>query len=452
MNEREELKNIEQMLEEKDYKALRSCLLDMQPADIADLFSNISEDEIPLVFRLLPKDLAAEAFAFMDSEVQETLIGVFSDRELTSVMSGLFVDDMVDMIEEMPANFVRRIIQSAPKEKRDQINMILKYPKNSTGTIMTTEFVDLKEHMTQNDVFRIIRESGVTKETVYICYVTDSSRHLIGFLSIKDLITHNDPGATVGDIMERDVISANALDDKEDSVNTMKKYGFMALPVTDGENRLIGIVTVDDAMEVIEDEISEDIEIMAAITPSEKTYFKTSVFSTWCKRVPWLLFLMISSVFTSKILQHYEGRLAANAALIAFMPVIMGTAGNAGGQSSATIIRALSMEEVRIRFDDLFHIIGKELLVSALCGITLAVVNFLKMMAIDNVSVMVAVSVSLCICLIVVVAKIIGALLPLGAKKIGLDPAVMASPLITTICDAISLILYFKIAEIILGI
>ncbi len=452
MNEREELKNIEQMLEEKDYKALRSCLLDMQPADIADLFSNLSEDEIPLTFRLLPKDLAAEAFAFMDSEVQETLIGVFSDRELTSIMSGLFVDDMVDMIEEMPANFVRRIIQSAPKEKRDQINMILKYPKNSTGTIMTTELVELKEHMTQSDVFRLIRESGVTKETVYICYVTDSSRHLIGILSIKDLITHNDPDATVGEIMERDVISANALDDKEDSVNTMKKYGFMALPVTDGENRLIGIVTGDDAMEVIEDEIAEDIEIMAAITPSEKTYFKTSVLSTWSKRVPWLLFLMISSVFTSKILQHYEGRLAANAALIAFMPVIMGTAGNAGGQSSATIIRALSMEEVRLRFDDLFHIIGKELLVSGLCGVTLAVVNFLKMMAIDNVSVMVAVSVSLCILLIVIVAKIIGALLPLGAKKIGLDPAVMASPLITTICDAISLILYFKIAEIILGI
>jgi len=452
MDERDEIKEIERLLEEKDYITLRSIMADAQPADTALWFGEIDEDNLPLLFRLLPKDLAADCFAFMEPDVQELLIGVFSDKELTSVLDRLFVDDMVDIIEEMPANVVHRIIQNAPPEKRNQVNMILRYPKDSAGSIMTTEFVELKTYMTREDVFRIIRRSGVTKETIYDCYVTDSARRLIGVLSVKDLIINPDENATVGEIMVEEVISANAMDDQLDAVNTMKKYGFMALPVTDAENRLVGIVTGDDAMTIIEEETTEDIEIMAAITPSEKTYFRTSVFETWVSRIPWLLFLMISSVFTSKILQFFEGRLTANAALIAFMPVIMGTAGNAGGQSSATIIRALSMEEIRIRFGDIFRIIGKELMVSVMCGVTLAVVNFLKMLAIDNVTAGVAVTVSVTIALIVVAAKIIGALLPLGAKRIGLDPAVMASPFITTICDALSLLLYFKAASIILGI
>jgi len=452
MDEREEIKEIERLLEEKDYISLRKMFVDAQPADMAVLFGEINEDDVPILFRLLPKNLAADSFAFMEPEVQEMLIGVFSDKELTSVLDRLFVDDMVDIIEEMPANVVHRIIQNAPPEKRNQVNMILRYPKDSAGSIMTTEFVELKAYMTREDVFRIIRNSGVTKKTIYDCYVTDAARRLIGVLSVKDLIINPDENATVGEIMVEEVISASAMDDQRDAVNTMMKYGFLALPVTDAENRLIGIVTGDDAMTIIEEETTEDIEIMAAITPSEKTYFRTTVMETWLSRIPWLLFLMISSVFTSKILQFFEGRLTANAALIAFMPVIMGTAGNAGGQASATIIRALSMEEIRIRFGDIFRIIGKELLVAAMCGVSLAIVNFLKMLAIDNVTVGVAVTVSVTIALIVVVAKIIGALLPLGAKRIGLDPAVMASPFITTICDALSLLLYFKAASLILGI
>ncbi len=452
MEERDEINVIEQMLEQKDYISLRSRLIEEMPADIAALFAELPEDELPVVFRLLPKELAAESFAFMDSEVQELLINVFSDRELNSIIQGLYVDDMVDIIEDMPANVVKRIIQNTPHEKREQVNTILRYPKNSTGTIMTTEFVELKVGMTRDQVFKIIRDSGVTKETVYDCYVTDSARHLIGVLSVKDLIMNPNDDATVGEIMESDVISANVLDDQEDTVDVMKKYSFYALPVTDAENRLVGIVTGDDAMTVIEDETTEDIEIMAGMTPSEKTYFKTSVFSTWLNRIPWLMFLMISSVFTSKILQYFETRLTTNAALIAFMPVVMGTAGNAGGQASATIIRALSMDEIRMRFSDVLRIIWKELRVAVFCGISLAIVNYFKMMLIDNVTPGVAVTVSLSICSIVIIAKIIGALLPVGAKKIGLDPAVMASPFITTICDALSLLLYFRVAAIILGI
>ena len=441
---------IQELLSKKDYMTLRSTLIEMQPADIAVLLGEVPADDIPILFRLLPKEMAAECFAFLDTDVQETLIGIFSDRELWNVIAGLYVDDMVDIIEEMPANVVKRIIKNAPYEKREQINMILRYPKNSAGTIMTTEFVELKTYMTREQVFQNIRESGVQKETVYDCYVTDPSRHLIGVISVKDLIMSEDEHATVGDLMETDVIAANVLEDRESVVGTMKKYGFVALPVTDGENRLVGIVTSDDALVVIEDESTEDIEMMAAITPSEKTYFKTTVFETWKKRIPWLLFLMLSSVFTSKILQYFEGQLTANGVLISFIPMLMGTAGNAGGQVSVTIIRCLSVGEVRM--GDILKIIWKEFRVSIFCGITLAVVNFLKMLAVDNVTIGVALTVSITISLTVVVAKFIGGLLPVVAKRIGFDPAVMASPFITTICDVVSLLLYFKVASLLLGI
>lgn len=441
---------IQELLSKKDYMTLRSTLIEMQPADIAVLLGEVPADDIPILFRLLPKEMAAECFAFLDNDVQETLIGIFSDRELWNVIAGLYVDDMVDIIEEMPANVVKRIIKNAPYEKREQINMILRYPKNSAGTIMTTEFVELKTYMTREQVFQNIRESGVQKETVYDCYVTDPSRHLIGVISVKDLIMSEDEHATVGDLMETDVIAANVLEDRESVVGTMKKYGFVALPVTDGENRLVGIVTSDDALVVIEDESTEDIEMMAAITPSEKTYFKTTVFETWKKRIPWLLFLMLSSVFTSKILQYFEGQLTANGVLISFIPMLMGTAGNAGGQVSVTIIRCLSVGEVRM--GDILKIIWKEFRVSIFCGITLAVVNFLKMLAVDNVTIGVALTVSITISLTVVVAKFIGGLLPVVAKRIGFDPAVMASPFITTICDVVSLLLYFKVASLLLGI
>lgn len=442
--------NFEELIEQKDYVTLRSIFSKMPPADAAQNIEELPEDSIPIVFRLLPKELAADCFAFMSTEAQQNLISVFSDKELGSVISGLFVDDTVDIIEEMPANVVKRIISNASPEKREQINMILKYPKNSAGTIMTTEFVELKSEMTRGEVFANIKKSGVNKETIYDCYVTDRARHLIGVVSVKDLIIDAEDDTLCADIMETDVISANALDDREEVVNMMKKYGFLALPVTDGENRLIGIVTGDDAMTVIEDESTKDIEIMAAITPYEKTYFMTSVMETWKKRIPWLLFLMISSIFTSKILQYFESQLTANAALIAFMPMLMGTAGNAGGQVSVTIIRSMSVGEVKI--SDIFKVIWKEFRVSIVCGVTLAAVNFLKMLALDNVTLGVALTVSITISITVVIAKFIGSTLPMAAKKIGLDPAVMASPFITTLCDALSLLLYFKVASIILGI
>lgn len=444
------INEIQKLLINKDYVTLRRTLMELPAADIAVLLGEFPADDIPILFRLLSKEMAAECFAYLEADVQETLINVFSDRELWNVIEGLFVDDMVDMIEEMPANVVKRIIKNTPYEKREQVNMILRYPKNSAGTIMTTEFVELKTDMTREQVFKNIRESGVEKETVYDCYVTDASRHLIGVISVKDLIMSENEDTVVGDLMETEVIAANVLEDRESVVGTMKKYGFIALPVTDGENRLVGIITGDDALTVIEDESTEDIEIMAAITPSEKTYFKTTVFETWKKRIPWLLFLMISSIFTSKILQYFEGQLTSNGALIAFMPMLMGTAGNAGGQVSVTIIRSLSIGEVRM--NDILKIVWKELRVAVLCGITLAVVNFFKMLAVDNVTVGVALTVSVTIGLTVVVAKLIGGVLPVVAKRIGFDPAVMASPFITTICDAVSLLLYFKVASVILGI
>ncbi len=444
------MNEIQKLLGTKDYITLRSTLMEIQPADIALLLGEFPADDIPILFRLLPQEMAAECFAFLDTDVQENLIGIFSDRELWTVLEGLYVDDMVDMIEEMPANVVRRIIRNTSYEKREQVNKILRYPKNSAGTIMTTEFVELKAYMTREQVFQNIRTSGVQNETVYDCYVTDSTHHLIGVISVKDLIMSEDEEATVNDLMETEVIAANVLEDREEAVGIMKKYGFIALPVTDGENRLVGIVTVDDAMIVLEDESTEDIEIMAAITPSEKPYFKTTVWETWKKRIPWLLFLMLSSVFTSKILQYFEGQLTANGVLISFIPMLMGTAGNAGGQVSVTIIRCLSVGEVRM--SDLLKVIWKEFRVSILCGLTLAVVNFLKMLAVDNVSVGVALTVSVTISFTVIVAKFIGGILPVIAKKIGLDPAVMASPFITTICDVVSLLLYFRVAALILGI
>ncbi len=442
--------DIEKLLKAKDYVPLRSLLTELQPADIAELFAELPADETPILFRLLPKEIAADAFAFMESDVQECLIEEFSDRELASVLAELYVDDMVDVIEEMPANVVKRIIQHTPAEKREQVNMILRYPENCAGTIMTTEFVELKENMTKEDVFRNIRRSGVTKETVYDCYVTDSRRHLIGVLSVKDLIMNEDPNATVGDIMERDVISANVLDDQIEAINVLKHYGFLALPITDGENRLVGIVTGDDAINILEEESTEDIEIMAGITPTEKTYFRTTVFETWKHRVPWLLLLMLSGIFTSKILQFFEAKLTANAALIAFMPILMGTAGNAGGQASVTVIRGLSTGDVRAA--DILRVIRKELSVSLLCGVTLMAVNFLKMLLLDGVTTGVAITVSVTIGLTVVMAKLIGGMFPIAAAKIGMDPAVIASPFITTVCDALSLLLYFGMAGVILGI
>ncbi len=444
--------DIEEMLTNRKFHELRSMLSEYEPEDIALIFDEVDEESIPILFRILPKEMAAECFVEMDSDHQKTLIEAFSDKELTAVISDLFVDDTVDIIEEMPANVVKRILLHADPQKRKEINELLHYPDDSTGSIMTTEFVELRADMTGEEVFRNIRNTGVDKETIYTCYVTDSARHLIGVITVKDILTAPEEGMTVGDLMEDQVISVGTLDDKEETARTMSKYDLMAMPVVDKENRLVGIVTYDDAMDVIESGDTEDIEIMAAITPTDKPYLKTGVFATWLKRIPWLLLLMVSATFTSKILQHFEDALthqAAMTALIAFIPMLMDTGGNAGGQVSVTVIRGLSLGEISMR--DILIIWWKEIRVAVLCGVTLSAVNFGKMMLIDHVTLYQAAVVSLTIVAVVIIAKLVGATLPIVAKRIGFDPAVMASPFITTIVDALSLLVYFNLAKLVLG-
>ena len=437
--------DITELLEQKDYRTLRSTLIQLEPADAAEILDTVPEDQIPLLFRILPKDFASECFVEMDSDHQMMLITAFSDTELDEVIDNLFVDDTVDLLDEMPSNVVKRVLSHATPEKRMIINQILAYPKNSAGAIMTTEFVELKAHMTADEVFKNIRRTGVDKETVYTCYVTDDSRHLTGVVTVKDILISKDPNATVGDLMETQIISVNTTEDEEVAANRLSKYDLMALPVVDNENRLVGIVTYDDAMDIIQSEDTEDIEIMAAITPTDRPYLKTGVFETWTKRIPWLMLLMVSATFTSKILQHFEDALAAQTALIAFIPMLMDTGGNAGSQVSVTIIRGLSLGEISL--GDIFRILWKELRVAFLCGGALGIVNFGKMMLIDSVGIPTAIVVSLTLLVTVVIAKLVGATLPVIAKRIGFDPAVMASPFITTIVDALSLIVYFRIAS-----
>ena len=445
----EQLDTIAEMLENREFHPLRSILSEYEAADIALLFAEMPAGSLCVLFRLLPKEEAAEVFVELDTDLQQTLLQTFSDAELEAVFDELFVDDTVDIIEEMPANVVKRILASADPEKRAQINKILKYPKYSAGSLMTTEFVELKTHMTCEDVFKNIKRSGVKKETIYDCYVTDASRHLIGVLSVKDLLLAEEETDTVESLMLTDPISAGVLDDEEAVASTLKKYGFMALPVVDNENRLVGIITYDDAMDVLEESSSEDMEMMAAITPTDKPYLKNTVWETWKNRIPWLLILMLSSTFTSKILQHFEDALVQCAALTAFIPMLMGTGGNAGGQVSVTVIRGLSLGEIRM--GDVLRILWKELRVSLLAGGTLAIVNFCKMLAFDNVTVLVAAVVSVTVFSVVLLAKLVGGLMPILAKRLGCDPAVMANPFITTIVDVLSLLVYFGLAKLLLG-
>ena len=445
----EMIEEISGMLENREFHKLRSILSEYEAADIAALFAEMPADTIGLLFRLLPKEPAAEVFVELDTDLQQVLIQAFSDAELEAVFDELFVDDTVDIIEEMPANVVKRILDSADHEKRAQINKILNYPKYSAGSLMTTEFVELKTHMTCEDVFKNIKRSGVKKETIYDCYVTDSGRRLIGVLSVKDLLLAEEETETVEDLMLTEPISVGVLDDEEAVAATLKKYGFMALPVVDNENRLVGIITYDDAMDVLEESSSEDMEMMAAITPTDKPYLKNTVWETWKNRIPWLLILMLSSTFTSKILQHFEDALVQCAALTAFIPMLMGTGGNAGGQVSVTVIRGLSLGEIRM--GDVLRILWKELRVALLAGGTLAVVNFCKMLAFDNVTMLVAAVVSVTVFTVVILAKLVGGLMPILAKRVGCDPAVMANPFITTIVDVMSLLVYFGMAKILLG-
>ena len=445
-------KTIRVLLDEKKYNTLRDILVTMNAFDIAEVFQELQDEKIAILFRILPKELAAETFVEMDDDTQEFLIHGFSDSELKEVVDELFVDDAVDLIEEMPANVVKRILRQADKDMRKQINELLKYPDDSAGSIMTTEFIVLRPDMTAEMAIKRIRRTGVDKETIYTCYVTDKNNHLIGITTVKDLLLAEDD-SVVSDIMEENVISVNTLDDQEQAALMLSNYNFLALPVVDNENRLVGIVTIDDAIDVIQEEATEDIEKMAAVLPSDKPYMRTSVWGIYKKRIPWLFILMLSATFTSTIIHSFEGALASVIVLSSFIPMITGSGGNAGSQASVSVIRALSLGE--IEFKSILSVLWKELRVSVLCGITLAIVNFGKLMIFDlrgdpN-AFWIALVVSLTLVGTIMMSKIVGSVLPLLASKIGFDPAVMANPLITTVCDSLSLLIYFAIATSILN-
>ena len=437
------LERIEDLLKRKQYTVLRDLLADLEPADIASLFEDLDEDSIPLLFRLLPKEPAAEVFVELDPDAQEMLIRGFSNTELKEVLDELYLDDAVDIVEEMPANVVKRI------------NEILKYPDDSAGALMTTEFVDLKRDMTVEDALKRIRRTGTDKETINVCYVVDPARKLQGIVSLRTILLA-DEDDTIDEIMETHVISVSTLEDKEDVAQTFSKYNFIALPVVDKEDRLVGIITVDDAIDVMEEETTEDIEKMAAMLPTDKPYLKTSVWDTYKSRIPWLLLLMVSATFTGQIIARFEDALSAFAILTAYIPMLMDTGGNCGSQASVTVIRGISLDE--IEFSDIFRVIWKEIRVAVICGATLAAANFVKLMLVDKLifgnPITITVALVICLTLVVTVfaAKVVGCTLPLLAKKIGFDPAVMASPFITTVVDAISLMIYFNFASLLLGI
>ena len=443
------------MLEDKKYSTLRDILATMNPSDVAALFDGLEDKQIPLMFRLLPKELAAETFVEMEPDAQELLIRGFSDNELKEVLDELYVDDAADLVEEMPANVVKRILKNADPEMRSSINQILRYPENSAGSIMTTEYVSLRPTMTVEEAILRIRRQGVDKETIYTCYVTGKDRTLIGLVTVKDLLLAEDDETKIEDIMLTNMIFVNTRADQEEVARMFSKYNFLALPVVDNENRMVGIVTFDDAMDVMEEEATEDIELMSGMTPSEKPYLKSTPFELFKNRIPWLMLLMVSATFTGLIMTAFEDALRKELALAAFIPMLMGTGGNSGSQSSVTVIRGLSLGELRFR--DTLTVLWKELRTALLCGIALAVVCFAKVWFIDhllfgneNISLTVDLVVCCAMCVTVILAKIVGCLLPIGAKAIKLDPAVMASPFITTIVDAVSLLVYFLFAKMLL--
>lgn len=447
---------LSQLLELKKYHSLRDILSTMNPADVAAVFDDMAESQLPLLFRLLPKELAAETFVEMEPEAQELLIRGFSDSELKEVIDELYVDDAVDIVEEMPANVVQRILAQAEPEMRKQINEILRYPEDSAGSIMTTEYVSLRPNMTVEEAILRIRRTGIDKETIYTCYVTHG-RKLVGMVTVKDLLLCSDDEATIESIMQEHVITVGTLDDQEQVAQMFTKYNFLALPVVDTENRLVGIVTFDDAMDVMEDETTEDMEKMAAMLPSEHPYMRSSPFEIWKNRIPWLLLLMVSATLTGLVITSFENALGALPCLTAFIPMLMDTGGNSGSQACVTIIRGISLDEIEFR--DIFKVIWKEIRVAVMAGVVLSVACFGKIMLIDHlllgsdsVTWMVALVVSVSLALTVCIAKLVGSTLPLLAKRIGFDPAVMASPIITTIVDFLSLLVYFTFASTILGI
>ena len=454
MENREEIfELLNSLLEGKKYAEFMKAIDELNDIDAADYLESLPDELELSAFRMLKKDAAADIFAFMELEMQERLLNKMTDSELSMIIEDLFVDDAVDILEELPAIMVKRILKLSRPETRNLINKFLSYPDESAGSVMTAEYLDLHKEMTVAQAIANIRKKGVDKETVYVAYVTNESRVLEGIVSLKDLI-FADPDALIGEIMETDILCANTLDHQEEVVDMIRKYDMLALPIVDKENRLVGIVTVDDAIDVIEEEATEDIEKMAAIVPGDKPYMRAGVFEIWKTRIPWLLLLMLSATFTGQIIASFEEKLTVNPALIAliaFIPMLMGTGGNSGAQSSVTIIRGLAVGE--IENSDIWRIIWKETRVALLCGIVLAACNFVKIILVDNmlfhndVSIMANLVVSLTLIATVVVAKIVGCALPIAAKRLGLDPAVMASPFITTIVDAVSLLIYFGIAS-----
>ena len=445
------------MLEDKKYATLRDILSTMNPSDVAGVFQDLEDKQIPVMFRLLPKELAAETFVEMEPDDQELLIRGFSDNELKEVLDELYVDDAADLVEEMPANVVRRILSAVDPEMRSSINQILRYPEYSAGSIMTTEYVSMRPEMTVEEAILRIRRQGVDKETIYTCYVLDKDRTLIGLVTVKDLLLAADDEMEIQEIMQTNLIFVNTQTDQEEVARMFSKYNFLALPVVDTEGRMVGICTFDDAMDVMEEEATEDMELMSGMTPSEKPYLKSSPFDLFKNRIPWLMLMMVSATFTGLIMTAFEDALAAQIALSAFIPMLMGTGGNSGSQSSVTVIRGLSLGE--LTFQDVGQVLWKEVRTALMCGIALAAVCFAKIWLVDkllfnneNITLMVDLVVCLALAVTVVVAKLVGCLLPIGAKAVKLDPAVMASPFISTIVDALSLLVYFLFAKMLLGV
>ncbi len=459
----QEMNEMLEMLEMRQYVDLMQRLDSYSPVDAAEFFTAIPPERLSILFRLLKKDNAAAIFAELDADTQETIITGMTDREIAAMIEELFVDDTVDMLEEMPAGVVARILANANHDTREEINRFLAYPEESAGSVMTSELIDLRAEMTCRDAITRIRRIGLEKETVYVAYVTDGARRLCGVVELKQLL-FADPEKQVGEIMDPDVIFAHTQDDREEVANMISRYDMIALPIVDMEGRLVGIVTVDDALDVLESEATEDMERLAAILPSEKPYLKTGIFATWRQRIPWLLFLMLSATLTGMIITHYENAIGTYAVLTAFVPMLMNTGGNAGGQTSVTVIRGLSLGELELR--DVLRILRKEMVVGLLCGLTLAVATFAKTMLLDfglqtveilesgaeQNNLLIALVISLTVFLSIPIAKAVGTLLPLGARRIGLDPAVMASPFISTIIDTVTLMIYFAVASALLGI
>lgn len=449
MEEIKDVEEIRELLKTKQYTSLRQKIADMNTADIAAVMEEMEEEELLKIFRILPKNMAADVFSYLEVDSQQYIITRLSEKEAGTIIDNLMADDATDLLEEMPANVVKKLLLSASPETRRDINHLLRYPEDSAGSIMTVEYVDLKETMTVEEAIARIRQVGLDSETINICYVLDSTRRLLGTVALRYLLI-SPSDEVIGEIMHENVVHIHTLTDQEEVARQFQKYDFIAMPVVDNEERLVGIITVDDVVDILQEEATEDIEMMAAVMPSDKPYMKMGVFEIAKSRMPWLLLLMISATLTGSVLTKFENALLACSALLGYIPMLMGTGGNAGGQTSVTIIRGLSLNE--IEFKDSFRVLWKEVRVAVICGTILAGANFLKLLWFDRVGIMVAAVVCLTLMVVVLLAKVVGCVLPILAKKIGFDPAVMASPFITTILDVLSLLVYFQIASGLLGI